>query len=312
MFVTIRPPDGAADYRAINELLTIDRGGVINPEHLEVEGAQATLPGVRRRVVAVDSVHTVVGTSYLHYEPWMPLGQFDLFLVVAPAYRQQGIGTQLYNEAIVYAKTSGATALSATLSDHTSEAQSFANQCGFTLTQHWVYWELPLAIFQETPFLAALTTAQARGIRFFTFADAGNTPETQRKLYNLNRQTSLEAPGEDSFPTFDEFVTDIVSAPWFRPDGQIVAADGDRWVGLGAVGVDGIRAFNAFTGVDREYRRQGLATALTLLTIRYARQHKATRLEICNDSRNTPMFTMQEKLGYYRIPGRYIMRQVLT
>ena len=59
---------------------------------------------------------------------------------------------------------------------------------------------------------------------------------------------------------------------------------------------------NIFTGVDRAYRRQG-ALALTLLTIRYAHQHNATRREIFNDSRNTPIFNMPAQLSYYRISG---------
>jgi GNAT superfamily N-acetyltransferase len=242
----------------------------------------------------------------------MPTGHLDLFLTVAPAYRQRGIGSRLYNDSVAYAKSNGATVLVATLSDRVPEARSFAEHHGFVLQQHWVYWQLQLHTFQEKPFRDVLTQAQARGIRFTTLADAGNTPETQRKLYELNRQTSLDAPGEDSFPTFDEFVSDIVNASWFRPDSQIVATDGDRWVGLGAVGIDGERAFNAFTGVDRDYRRQGLAMALTLLTIRYARQHNATYLEVFNDSRNSPMFMLQERLGYHRSPGRYIMRQALA
>ena len=99
---------------------------------------------------------------------------------------------------------------------------------------------------------------------------------------------------------------DIAGASWFQPEGQLLAADGERWVGLVAVSVDGDRAFNAFTGVDEAYRRRGIALALTLLGIRYARQHNATYLQVCNDSRNVPMFSLQSRLGYHRIVGRCI------
>jgi RimJ/RimL family protein N-acetyltransferase len=143
-------------------------------------------------------------------------------------------------------------------------------------------------------------------------ADVGNIAENQRKLYELNRRTSLDAPGEDSFPSFEEFAQDIYNADWFRTDGQIVAADGDQWVGLGAVGLDADNpqiAFNAFTGVDRSHRRQHIATTLTLLTIDYAQRHGATTLRVFNDSRNEGMLAMQEKLGYQPVAGRYIMTQ---
>jgi GNAT superfamily N-acetyltransferase len=183
MAFAIRPPNGIADYRALAELLMHGGRDVGDPQLLQAEDVQVTSPAIRRRAVAVDSAGTVVGTSDVRHAPWMPAGQFDLFLVVAPAYRRHGIGMQLYKEAAANAQASGATALVVTLSDHAPEAQSFAEQQGFTLKQHWVYWELALDTFQEAPFLHVLTQAQARGIRFLSLADAGNTPEAQRKLY---------------------------------------------------------------------------------------------------------------------------------
>jgi RimJ/RimL family protein N-acetyltransferase len=205
------------------------------------------------------------------------------------------------------------TALITTLRDDClPEARSFAEHRGFVLRQHWVYWQLPLLSFDEAPFLPLIECVQAQHIRFFSFADTGNTAETRHKLYHLNRRTSLDAPGEDSFPTFDAFVEDIIQADWFRPDSQLIAADGDDWVGLVAIGLDGQRAFNAFTGVEQTHRRRGIALALTLLGIRYARQHNATYLEVMNDSRNVPMLALQEQLGYQRTVGRCILEQAFV
>jgi GNAT superfamily N-acetyltransferase len=306
--VIIRAPAGSTDYRAIAKLQMLTSREPVTSEDLLADDMPVVPSAICRRVVAVDAQGQVVGTSKLHHAAWMPQGHYDISLVVAPEYRHQGIGSQLYANAVAHAKASGMTLLVTTLrDDYAPEARSFAERRGFAFRQHWVYWELPLLSFEEAPFLPVFERAQAQHIRFFSFADAGNTLETQHKLYTLNRRTSLDAPGEDSFPTFDEFVQDIVQADWFRPDSQLIAADGDQWVGLVAVGIDGDRAFNAFTGVEQMHRRRGIALALTLLGIRYARQHNATRLEVMNDSRNLPMFKLQEQLGYQRIVGRYIM-----
>jgi RimJ/RimL family protein N-acetyltransferase len=70
---------------------------------------------------------------------------------------------------------------------------------------------------------------------------------------------------------------------------------------------DPLRAFNAFTGIERSHRRQQIATALTLLTIDYAHRHGATKLQVFNDARNEAMLSMQAKLGYQPLPGRYVM-----
>ncbi|MEP7189861.1 MAG: GNAT family N-acetyltransferase, partial [Roseiflexaceae bacterium] len=157
MPITIRRPESLADYQAVAELLTTDGREAPDPQLLQAEDTQATLPAIRRRAVAVDAQGTLVGTSYIRSEPWMPVGQLDIFLVVAPEHRRHGIGAQLYAEAAAFAKASWATALITTLPDHVPEAQSFAEHHGFTLKQHWLYWELALGDFQETPFLDALT-----------------------------------------------------------------------------------------------------------------------------------------------------------
>lgn len=311
MSIQIRPSDGIDDYRAIAELLAVAGHQEILPGLLMSQEAPGRAPVVRRRCVAVDAEGAIVGTSYLQHEARMPEGQFGIFVAVARGQRQHGIGSQLYTEAEVYARTLGAAELLVTLPDDVPAAQFFAEHRDFVLHQHWVHWRLALMNFDEAPFIDALRKAQSRRLSFLTLAEAGNTPDNQQKLYELNRRTSLDAPGEVSFPSFDEFVRDVLNAPWFRPDSQILAADARQWVGLASVGIDGQTAFNAFTGVDRIYRRQGLGLALTLLSIRYARQHYTTHLESFNDSRNTPLFRLQEKLGYLRVPGRYIMKHSL-
>lgn len=311
MTIRLRPAVDTADYVALGAVL--DAVGIAGDlQQLQRTEQSVAPPAVRRRMLAVTSDGQVVGTSSVRHALWMPAGQLDVTVAVVPARQSRGFGSALYAEALAYAMSWGATALTTTIDDSAPHARRFAEQRGFVLHQHWIYWHLRLVGFEEAPFAAALSEVEARGIRFSSVAEAPPSRATQQKLYALNRRTSLDAPGEDSFPTFDAFVQDIMQAPWFRPDAQILAVDGDAWIGLAAVGLDGPRAFQAFMGVDRAYRRQHIALALTLLSIRYARRHDARVLEVFNDARNTAMITMQTKLGYKRIPGRIIMRLPLA
>jgi RimJ/RimL family protein N-acetyltransferase len=103
------------------------------------------------------------------------------------------------------------------------------------------------------------------------------------------------------------FEAKVLQAHWFRADGQILAVDGERYVGLGAVGFepDGITAFNAFTGVDKAYRGRGIAQALKILAAQYAQTNGARVIVTSNDSENAPMLAVNDKLGYVRQPGPY-------
>ena len=312
MALQLRPPHDSTDYAAISAILTATGANAADPRQLQHDDLPVAPPALRRRMLAVTPEQRVVGTSSLRRGPWTPDGQLVVSIAVAPELQHTGIGSALFADVLAYATRWGATMLVTVIDDQTPQVRHFAEQRGFGLRQHWVSWRLQLATFQEAPFIPALTEAADRGIRFSSFAEAPATETAQQQLYALNRRTSLDAPGEDSFPPFDAFVRDILHAPWFRADGQILAVDGERWIGLAAVGIAGSQAFQAFTGVDRAYRRQGIAQALTVLSIRYARRHGANALDVENDSRNTAMIAMQTKLGYARIPGRYIMQRRLA
>ena len=139
----------------------------------------------------------------------------------------------------------------------------------------------------------SIAAVEATGIRFFSLADAGNTPEAQRKLYEINRSAARDNPGNDQeLEPFEEFAKFVFGSSWFRADGQILAADGDRYVGLAATGISSSTgaAFNAFTGVDRAYRGRKIALALKLLAIfAVARSYGAPYIRTDNDSQNGPM-----------------------
>jgi predicted GNAT superfamily acetyltransferase len=101
---------------------------------------------------------------------------------------------------------------------------------------------------------------------------------------------------------------------WFRPDGQILAADGDKYVGLSAVGYfkDSNSAYNLMTGVMPEYRGRKIALALKLLSIRAAKSWGVDTIRTNNDSQNAPMLAINHKLGYVPQPGIFRMTRTLS
>ena len=57
---------------------------------------------------------------------------------------------------------------------------------------------------------------------------------------------------------------------------------------------------HGFTGVAREYRRQGVATALKLRAIEYAREHGYQTIRAFNLPIHSEMLALNEKLGFPR------------
>jgi hypothetical protein len=152
-------------------------------------------------------------------------------------------------------------------------------------------------------------SVETQGIRFTSLAGEGQTDAALHKLYELNTRTSLDNPSHDVTyrQTFNQFREQVVNAHWFCPAGQILAVDGDRYVGLAAVGLsaDGVSGFNAFTGVAADDRGRKIAQALKVLAAQFAMGEGVQRLRTQNDSANGPMLAVNDRLGYHRLPGVY-------
>lgn len=266
---------------------------------------------IRYTELALDNEGYAVAMLDVDRDAWHPAIDFIMILVVDPAWRRQGIGSRLFARCLEIASGEGARRLEVRVRDSDAESIAFAQKKGFAITRHIFASLLDLATFDEGPFLPFLQRSEADGLRFFSLADLGEVSEAnQRKLYELNRETGLDNPGnEGDFTPFADFQRWVFNASWFRPDGQILAADGDDWVGLAAIAFypEQGYAYNAFTGVRADYRGRGLATALKLLATRFARQCGAAYIRTDNDSLNGPMLAVNRKFGYQPQPGRYRM-----
>jgi RimJ/RimL family protein N-acetyltransferase len=263
---------------------------------------------IRVTTLAVDGEGRVIGSWDVDRETWMHAGRFYLKVIVIPERRRQGLGTEMYAAALEAACKLGATQLECSVREDDPAALRFARQRGFYIAYHSFESTLDLVTFDEIRFAPLLERVQAQGIRFFSLAEAGVTLENKQRLYEVNRSVSLDGPGSDgSFPDFAAFSKNVFEASWFRAEAQILAADGERYVGLAAISIypEDRHAYNAITGVLREYRGRGLAQALKLQTILLAKKEGVRYMRTNNDSQNAPMLAINRKLGYQPQPGIY-------
>jgi GNAT superfamily N-acetyltransferase len=263
---------------------------------------------IRVTTLALDDNCQAIGYWDVDYEPWREHGYFYIKVIVAPEERGRGLGAKMYEDALYMAHEHGATHLKSSVREGDLISLKFAERRGFKIEHRTFVSTLDLTDFDERRFDDLMARVHAEGFHFFSLAEAGVTDENKRKLYEVNRATGLDNPGNDgSFPDFQTFSEDVFEASWFRADTQILASYKERWVGLAAIGIYPAdnHAYNAFTGVLREYRGRGLAQALKLQTIRLAKQRGMRYVRTDNDSKNTSMLAVNRKLGYEPEPGYY-------
>ena len=160
-----------------------------------------------------------------------PERHFYVWQVVDPPLRRRGIGSALWDALLVFLREQGAARLTSEVKENDPASQAFAAQRGFRIDRHAFHSTLDLRTFDETPYLSDLAALEASGIRFCSLADFPDTPETRRKLYDLNFTTVLDIPGMTSSPwSFADFEKSVIEAPWFDRSGQLLAVDGSQWI----------------------------------------------------------------------------------
>lgn len=234
----------------------------------------------------------------LYGQPLRP-GEYFLQVAVVPEFRGQGIGEALYREAAEAAQDARATRLDCCVRPADGAARAFAATRGFRLDYSMLSGELDLTAFDPTPWEAA---TRLEGIRFSTLARENATDATLRQIYELDRQVSADVPqwaGE--MPPYDRYAQNLLAGD---PEGAMLAWDGDSLAGFAfsTVEEDGETGYTDFLGVARYYRGKGLALALKLRTIGWARSRGLRRLRTHNNAASTSIVALNRKLGFVMEP----------
>lgn len=69
--------------------------------------------------------------------------------------------------------------------------------------------------------------------------------------------------------------------------------------------------YNSMTGVIHQYRGKGIAQAVKVKAIEFALHKGVKCVRTHNDSKNVPMLSINEGLGYKQKPGNYSLTKQL-
>jgi RimJ/RimL family protein N-acetyltransferase len=141
------------------------------------------------------------------------------------------------------------------------------------------------------------------GIEIATMLSLEADPNRNRKLYDLVMaiRNDIPTPQPTTPVTFNEFVTGFVLSPSRLPEATFVAVDGanNEYVGISDLFNDGNNGLMAgVTGVRREYRKRGIASALKELGFRYARSHGFNGITTFNTAENAAIAAVNKHLGF--------------
>jgi GNAT superfamily N-acetyltransferase len=169
---------------------------------------------------------------------------------------------------------------------------------------HWirsaVRLQLDLLAFDDGQFVPYLRRCQRSGINFTTMAEVGDTAGCRRALYALDKTCSADIPGHDEFYKFDEYIEQRMQPPAYDPRGIVLAVSSDVWVGMAVTSLrrDEGCAVSDMTGVLPSHRGRGIALAMKLLAIEFARSSGMRWLVALHHPGNAAVIGMNRRLGF--------------
>lgn len=241
-------------------------------------------------------------------------GHFHVNVRVWKDYQGRGYGTALLTRLESWLREQGASVLRAQAQERHPEALAWAERRGYRKLHHLFRSSLPLAGLDPAPFRESLEQARAAGFRFTSLAAEGTTEENYRKMYEIFNEVGPDIPGQEEEPDlpYELFKQYVIETPRFHPEQMVIAVDGADWAAFTYLirQQDG-SLYHQFTGVRRPWRGRGLATAVKVAALLWAREQGVPRLATHNDSANARMLAVNRKLGYVPEPGLFILRKEL-
>jgi GNAT superfamily N-acetyltransferase len=259
------------------------------------------------RWVAVAEGVVIGAGEYSQYAFMYHPQKFNVEIGVHPEHRCQGIGTALYDTVTAALEAHDPILLRTAVREDRPAAMHFATKRGYVEAMREWESRLDVAAFDPAPFRERQERVATSGIRICTVAELASDPDRDRKLYEMEAALEADVPSTDVHTPrpFEEWVQRTFENPSFIPEAWIIAVDGDEYVGCTALSrmEAGNRLETGLTGVLRSHRRRGIALALKLRAIEYARSVGAPEINTWNATTNEGMLSINVALGFARQPA---------
>lgn len=268
---------------------------------------------IRRHYVA-EHFETRRLLGYGSIEQGPELDRYRMFLIVGPEWLRAGVGDLLFDQLLNDLRALKAKSAWVRHYSHLSDILAFLRHRDFE--EKIFIWDLRWYVDNARIDSVGVEPATASGITLTNFAEeSAQDPNAIHKLHEFLNVVKADDPRRQPFtPRSFESVVAWFKRPDVFADACFIARHGDRYVGFTDLNLmeplpGGI--FAGFTGVAREYRRQGIGTALKLRAFNYAQARGYKSIRTFNHPSQIAILSLNEKLGFKREFGYVTLERVL-
>ena len=248
--------------------------------------------------------------------------RYYLDIWIHPDFQLQGYGKQLYQFLLEILEPRNPATIEAEAREG-SVGVRFLEDRDYTLKTTEYTSKLDLAEFDATQFDGLMSKIDTLGLRFRSLTELRKSdPNFLRKYYEATKEIHSDVPWHnESTPTpFDLWVKRFEEYPNRLEEAYITALDSeDNYVGVTMLmknGVDQDTLYTGLTGVTRPYRRKGIATALKVASLSWAKENIEAStgrppVVLTENEENNPMYELNQKLGFVKQPSFFFYQKKL-
>lgn len=298
------------DYGAIVEIANLvdpDHPTIVEDERHDDEAWDAPRYVRRRYVASEPQSDTVVGNALFHHMPWGHHPQrFGLWIAVHPHWQRRGVGRAIYTRLMDVLRSLDVRALRTWVQETRSDSIAWLARRGFRELMRG--WESRLNVAEFDVRAFADRWEPPPGVKIVTLAEElSEDPERLHLVWDLDNATSPDAPRVDPFTpaSFEMYRGHVLGGPKSLPEAFFIAKAGDTYVGQSNLERSPALSdvlYTGYTGVRSEHRGRGIAFALKLRAIDYAKRHGYREIRTWNNTLNAPMLAIKVSLGFAKQP----------
>lgn len=302
----LRPPE-AKDWETVAELAcTLEPDFRAGNDLWMRERREIDESRFRRSHYVVEHAETgrILGYGAIEQTAFRP--QYRLFLVAAAGSLKNGAGDLLLDRLAADLREAEAILVRHRNYAHLSETLEFLTGRGFVESQR--AWDLRLETenFDEKRFQSILDRVASLKVDITTLeAERRRSASScERKLHEfLNEVKADDAAHQSVVPLPFQTLERYLRQPSVPAAACFIARRGEKYVGFTNLHLREILPGGmtcGFTGTHREFRRKGIATALKVHALEYARRNNYQNVRAFNRPENAEMLALNEKLGFRR------------
>ena len=298
------------DYTA---LVAIARA-VFPDDHDTVEERQhwdATRPAhcVQRRWL-VEVGDTIIGAAEYFQPQWMyHPRKFFISIAVHPAWQGRGIGKYCYDILMADLQQQyQVEQVRANCREDYPRSLTFLCRRGFR--EEMRTWEsrLDLRLFDPMLFAEAIHRVVDQGFTICNLDELlARFPDTRQRLYTAMMEMRADVPQPEPFTPsdFTSWERSVFENPTLHPEGYFLALHGEEIAAVSQFwkSADPSVLMTGLTATRRMYRKRGLAMALKVHALSFAKALGYREVRTYNATTNQAMLRINEALGFVKQPA---------